>query len=155
MPRHRDAREFLWHSLVPFQQRLERPRLGLLAREGGRRLQEADEADRADLVGSHEQPVLQGRPPRDGDEPLDPGAASRQRPLARGGATVGRATLPGKEEGVREGVQHQRAQGDFAHPLATTKKARPAGLVGRQWLGDNEWWGYRVDTGMLCMRGAW
>ena len=111
MPRHRDAREFLWHSLVPFQQRLERPRLGLLAREGGRRLQEADEADRADLVGSHEQPVLEGGPPRDGDEPFDPGAASRHRPLARGGATVGRATLPGKEERVREecSIRERRA----------------------------------------------
>ena len=111
IPRHRDAREFPWHSLIPSQQRLERPRLGLLARKGGRRLQEPDEADCADLVGSHEQPVLEGGPPRDRDEPLDPGAASRHRPLARGGATVGRATLPGKEEGVREEVQYQGAQG--------------------------------------------
>ena len=155
MPRHRDARVFPWHSLIPSQQRLERPRLGLLARKGGRRLQAADEADRADPVGSHEQPVLEGGTPRDGDEPLDPGAASRHRPLATGGASVGRATLPGKEEGVREEVQDQGAQGDFAHPWATTKKARLAGGVGRQWLGDNEWWPYRVETGMLCMRGAW
>ena len=138
MPRHRDAREFPWRSLIPSQQRLERPRLGLLARKGGRRLQEADEADCADLVGSHEQPVLEGEPPRDGDEPLDPGAASRHRPLTRGGETVGRATLTGKEEGMREEVQHQGAQGNFAHPWATTKKAQLAGGVGRQWRGENE-----------------
>ena len=59
IPHHRDAREFPWHSLMPSQQRLELPRLRLLARKGGRRLQEADEADREDLVGSHEQPVLE------------------------------------------------------------------------------------------------
>ena len=61
---------------------------------------------------------------------------------------MGKPNLAGKERGAREKAQHQGVQGDFAHPLATTKKARPAGLVGRQWLGDNEWWGYRVDTGM-------
>ena len=64
-------------------------------------------------------------------------------------------TLLGKEEGVREEVRHQGAQGDFAHPWATTKKARLADDVGRQSLGDNKWWRYRVETGMLCTRGAW
>ena len=132
IPRHRDAWEFLWHSPAAPQQRPERPRLGLLAQKGGRRPQEVDEADRADLGGGHEQPVLKGGSPRAGDESLGPGAASRHRPLARGGATVRRAILAGEEEGAREEVQHQGAQGDFAHPWATTKKARPAGVVGRQ-----------------------
>ena len=67
---------------------------------------------------------------------------------------MGAPNLAGKEEGAREEERHYRAQGNLAHPWVTTKKARPAGVVGRQWLGYNEWWGYRVDTGMLCMRGA-
>ena len=67
---------------------------------------------------------------------------------------MGRANLPGKEEGVREEGPHQGAQSDFAHPWATTKKARLAGGVGRQWLRDNEWWCYRVETDMLCIHGA-
>lgn len=62
--------------------------------------------------------------------------------------------VAGKEEGAREEVQHQGAGGDLAHPLATIRKARPAGIVGRQWLGDNEWWGYRVDTGLVCSQGS-
>ena len=59
---------------------------------------------------------------------------------------MGKANLPGKEEGVREEAQHQGAQGNFSHPWATTKNARPAGVVGRQWIGDKEWWGYRMGV---------
>ena len=47
--------------------------------------------------------------------------------------------LARKEEESREEAQHQGGQGDISHPWATTRKARPAGVVGRQWLGDNEW----------------
>ena len=62
--------------------------------------------------------------------------------------------LARKTVGAREEAHHQGTQGDFAHPLATTTTPRPAEVVGRQWLEDNEWWGYRVDSRMLCMRGS-
>ena len=52
---------------------------------------------------------------------------------------VGQPNLAGEEERAREEAQHQGVQGDFTHPWATTENARPAGVVGRQWLGDNEW----------------
>ena len=51
---------------------------------------------------------------------------------------MGSANVTGEEEGAREGVQHQGAGGCYAHSLVPTKKTRPAGVVGRQWLGDNE-----------------
>ena len=103
---HRDDRDFLWHSLAPPRQHLERLRLCLLARKGRRRLQEAEEADHTDLGGDHERPVLQEGPPRARDEFLGPGAASRHQPSARGEATIGTANLPGKEEEAREYVLH-------------------------------------------------
>ena len=95
-----------------------------------RRLQEADAVDHDDLAGDHEQTVLGGGAPRAGGESFRPRAARHHRPLARGGATVEKPNLARKEEGAREEAQHQGAQGDFARPWATTKKARPAGVVG-------------------------
>ena len=71
------------------------------AKGGGRRLQEADEADHADLGGVHERPVLREGPPRVGSESL--GEESRRRPLARGRARRGGAKLAGKERGGERG----------------------------------------------------
>ena len=154
MPRYRDAREFLWHSLF------------LSATSG---------ATASRSIGAEgEVPAARGRRGR----PRGSGRESRATSTGRGATTGrGRTLRPGgsepppapgqrggnggesdltREGGESEGgMQHQGAQGDFVHPWATTKKARLAGGVGRQWLGDNEWWRYRVETGMLCMRGAW
>ena len=58
MLRHWDAREFPCHSVAPLQQYLERPRLCLLARKMGRRLQEADVVDHEYLGGDHDLRVL-------------------------------------------------------------------------------------------------
>ena len=65
---------------------------------------------------------------------------------------MGKPNLARKEEGANEEVQHQGAQDDFAHLMRDIQERTTFGVVGRHWLGDNEWCGYRVDTGM---RGAW
>lgn len=64
--------------------------------------------------GDQERPVLEEEPQRAGGKFLGPGAATRHRPLARGGATMGNAELAGKEKGAREVVQHQEMEGNFA-----------------------------------------
>lgn len=85
-----------------------------------------------DLGGINERPALEEGPPRPGGESLDSGAASRHQPLSRWGAKMGSANLAGKQEGAREEVQHQGAECDFVRPWVTPKKARPAGVIGRQ-----------------------
>ena len=153
---HWDARGVpLTHSPAPLQQYLERPRLCLLAQKVGCRLQEADAVDHEDLGGDHDLTLLGQGQPRTGGKPFGPGAANRHRLLVRRGATVEKPNLVEKEERAREETQHQGAQGDFAHPWATTMNEGSAGVVGRPWLGDKEWWGYRVGTCMFSMRGAW
>lgn len=67
---------------------------------------------------------------------------------------MGSASLAGSAEEAKEEVQHLGTEGEFEHLQAAIKKARLAGVVGRQWLGDNERWGYRVNAGMLCVRDA-
>ena len=96
-----------------------------------RRLQETDAVDHEDLGGDDDLTVLGEGKPRTGGESLGPRAANRHRPLAKGGTTEAKPNLIGKDERVRAQAQHQGAQGNVAHPWATTKKARPAGVVER------------------------
>ena len=110
------------------------PHLNAVTQPEGWRPQEADEADRVGLGGGHERQAMGERPPRTGEESLDPGAASRPRLLGREGAAsrprrldregaaLKRVNFVGKKEVAREQDQHRGAQGDPVHSLmiATT-----------------------------------
>ena len=94
MPRHRDAGELPWHSLIPSQHRLQRPRLGLLARKGGRQQQEADEADRANLVGSSQ--YWKGGRHGTGTNPSTRGQRAATGPWPEGGQRWGERPYQGR-----------------------------------------------------------
>ena len=88
-----------------------------------------------------------------GANPSGRGQQADVGPWPEEGQRWGNRTWQGRkrEREKRRSIRERRATSRIHGRQPRRRDLR--GLLGK--LEDNDWWGYRVDTGMLCMCDAW